>query len=129
MKKTIAAAVAALSICTMSGANAAPGFRMIVKGRPQVNLERMSYDQTIVYALDEFIAYMNAALKTTDYNGREGIFTLTSRFDDGVCSDIEGTDTPSSSKLTFPPKRSTFRPLFFSSSEISLISALTLPLS
>ena len=76
MKKTIAAAVAALLVGVASGAGAKPAFRMIVKGRPQVSLGRMSYDQTIVHALDEFIAYMNAAMKTTDYNGRGGLFSL-----------------------------------------------------
>ena len=86
MKKAIAAAVAALSICAVSGANAAPGFRMIVKGRPQVVLERMSYDQTIIFALDEFIAYMNAIMMTTDYNGRGGLFTLSLAIaGDGSC--------------------------------------------
>ena len=86
MKKAIAAAVAALSICAAFGANAAPGFRMTVKGRPQVILERMSYDQTIIFALDEFIAYMNAIMKTTDYNGRGGLFTLSLALaGDGSC--------------------------------------------
>ena len=72
----VLAAFFAMCTCAAYGAESAPSFRMMVKGRPQVCLERMSYDQTIVHALDEFIAYMNAALKTTDYNGREGLFTL-----------------------------------------------------
>ena len=72
----VLAAFFAMCTCAAYGAEPAPSFKMMVKGRPQVCLERMSYDQTIVHALDEFIAYMNAALKTTDYNGREGLFTL-----------------------------------------------------
>ena len=52
-------------------------FRMVVKGKPQVQLARFSYDKTITHAADEFIAYMNAAMKTTGYNGRSGLFTLT----------------------------------------------------
>ena len=76
MRRLMIAAVAAFSAAIALGADAKSAFRMMVKGRPQVCLERMSYDQTIVHALDEFIAYMNAALKTTDYNGREGLFTL-----------------------------------------------------
>ena len=90
MKKIMLAAVAALSICAGFVANATPGFRMIVKGRPQVSLERMSYDQTIIFALDEFIAYMNAVMKMTDYNGRGGIFTLSLAIaGDGSCEQAD----------------------------------------
>ena len=50
------AAFFAMCTCAAYGAESAPSFSMMVKGRPQVCLERMSYDQTIVHALDEFIA-------------------------------------------------------------------------
>ena len=75
MKKVLLAAIAAIVLFVRAGEDGAT-FKMVVKGRPQVTLARLSYDQTIIHALDEFILYMNAALKTTDYDGRDGLFTL-----------------------------------------------------
>ena len=75
MKKVLLAAIAAIVLFVRAGEDGAT-FKMAVKGRPQVTLARLSYDQTIIHALDEFILYMNAALKTTDYDGRDGLFTL-----------------------------------------------------
>ena len=67
-------------------------FRMVVKGKPQVQLARLSYDKTITHAADEFIAYMNAAMKTTGYNGRSGLFTLTFAIaGDGSCELADAT--------------------------------------
>lgn len=67
-------------------------FRMVVKGKPQVVLARFSYDKTITHAADEFIAYMNAAMKTTGYNGRSGLFTLTFAIaGDGSCEQVDET--------------------------------------
>ena len=71
-------------------------FRMVVKGKPQVQLARFSYDKTITHAADEFIAYMNAAMKTTGYNGRSGLFTLTFAIaGDGSCELADATDRKS----------------------------------
>ena len=76
MKKLLFIALMALSFAVYADSRKSDEFRMVIKGRPQVQLARMSYDQTITCALDEFIAYMNAVMKTTDYTGRAGLFTL-----------------------------------------------------
>ena len=76
MRKILFTALTALSFVGYADSGKSDSFRMVIKGRPQVQLARMSYDQTITYALDEFIAYMNAVMKTTDYAGRTGLFTL-----------------------------------------------------
>ena len=76
MKNVVLLVGAAFSACLAYGAESTSVFKMLVRGRPQVALARLSNDQTMVHALDEFVAYMNAAQKTTDYNGRSGAFKL-----------------------------------------------------
>ena len=76
MKNVVLLVGAAFSACLAYGAESTSVFKMLVRGRPQVALARLSNDQTMVHALDEFVAYMNAAQKTTDYNGRSGAFRL-----------------------------------------------------
>ena len=87
-------ALIAAALVAMQGAGAenVAAFRMAVKGRPAVSLSRLTYDQTITHALDEFIAYMNAAMKTTDYDGRGGVFSLELAVaGDGMCALADDT--------------------------------------
>ena len=92
MRVAFLSAVAALSVCSVCSAGATSAFKMLVNGRAQVSLARQSQDQTMVHALDEFVAYMNAALKTTDYNGRSGVFRLNLAIaGDGSCRQADET--------------------------------------
>ena len=91
--KLFCASLAMMSVVASAKEKDADGtFKMVVKGRPQVILARFSYDKTITHAADEFITYMNAAMKITGYNGRSGLFTLTFAVaGDGSCEQADET--------------------------------------
>lgn len=45
-------------------------FRLMSKGEPAVTVDRQTFSPVVIKAMDEFIAYMNATQKRTDYTGR-----------------------------------------------------------
>ena len=71
MKRLIFAFAAAAAISAQADI-----LRLASGGKPYVRIQTMSADAAVTHAADEFVRYMNAILKRSDYNGNQGPLLL-----------------------------------------------------